>query len=113
MRSFVCCVAAVGVGLSVAIPLHAHSPAFTNSLLTGTYFYLLTGDLITGPQAAPYAELGKLVSDGQGNVSGHSTASVNGAFSNYSFSGSYAVQGTCRGSMTLTVNSSATTAFTF
>jgi hypothetical protein len=83
----------------------------TNSVLTGTYFYLLGGNV--GTQAAPYAELGKLVSDGQGHFSGQSTASVNGAFSTYSLSGTYTVQGNCRGSMTLTVNSSGTSTFAF
>jgi len=81
--------------------------------LTGTYFYLLSGDQIVGSQVLPYAELGKLVSDGQGNVSGHSTAGVNGAFGNYSLTGTYAVQGNCTGSMTLTVNSSATSTLAF
>jgi len=95
------------------ISLHAQSPACNNSLLTGTYFYLLTGAIATGAQPAPYVELGKLISDGQGNVSGHSTASINGAFSTYSLSGTYAVQGNCTGSMALTVNSSATSTFAF
>jgi hypothetical protein len=85
----------------------------TNSVLTGTYFYLLDGSLISGSQAVPYAELGKLVADGQGNVTGQSEASVNGTLGAYSLSGTYTVQANCTGSMTLTVNSSGTALFDF
>jgi hypothetical protein len=108
MRSFSCCIAAIGVLCSVAVPLHAQC---SNSLVTGTYFYLLSGTVISGTQ--PYTELGKLVSDGQGHVSGQSTASFNGVLGTYTLSGVYAVQGNCRGSMTLTVNGSSATTFTF
>jgi streptogramin lyase len=78
----------------------------TNATLKGSYFYLLSGFIVSGNQALPYAELGKLVADGQGGVSGQSTASVNGVFGTYSLTGTYAVQGSCSGTITLTVNSS-------
>jgi len=85
----------------------------SNSVLTGTYFYLLGGSLTSGNQASPYAELGLLVADGQGHVSGQSEASTNGTLGTYSLSGTYAVQGNCRGTMALTVNSSFTSLFNF
>ena len=41
----------------------------TNSTLSGIYYYLLSGDLLSGSQVYPYVELGKLVADGQGGIS--------------------------------------------
>jgi len=110
MRSFSCFIAAIGVFCSVAAPLHAQC---SNSLLTGTYFYLISGSLVSGNQVAPYAELGILVADGQGNATGQSRASVNGTLGTYSLSAAYSVQANCRGNMTLTVNSSVTELFDF
>src|ERR1019366_4293954 len=110
MRSFFCCIAAIGVLCSVAVPLHAQC---SNSLLTGTYFYLISGSLVSGNTALPYAELGVLVADGQGHATGQSRASINGTLGTYSLSAAYTVQANCRGNMTLTVNSSVTEPFDF
>jgi len=85
----------------------------TNAILNGTYFYLLAGSIASGSQFSPYAELGKLVTDGNGGVAGQSAASVNGVLGTYSFTGTYSVQGTCAGSITLTVNSQSTGTLTF
>ena len=92
------------------ISLQAQSSPCSNSLLIGSYFYLLNGSLLPG---GPYAELGLLIADGQGHVSGQSKASTNGALGTYSLSGTYAIQGNCRGTMALTVNSSGITLFNF
>lgn len=92
------------------ISAKAQSPACTNSLLTGSYFYLLKGTLLPG---GPDAELGLLVADGQGHVSGQSKAMTNGTLGIYSFNGTYAVQGNCRGTMALSVNSSFISLFNF
>ena len=54
-----------------------------NSSLSGIYYYLLTGDLLSGKQVYPYVELGKLVADGNGGVSGNSHASIVGSISAY------------------------------
>jgi hypothetical protein len=83
----------------------------TNSSLNGTYFYLLTGEVTSG--FSPYAELGKLVLDGQGGVSGQSKASIGGVLRSSSLPGSYAVMGNCIGTMNLSVNSQAGIAFDF
>lgn len=48
----------------------------TDSTLSGIYYYLLSGDLLSGNQVYPYVELGKLVADGKGSVAGNSHASV-------------------------------------
>lgn len=85
----------------------------TNSTLNGVYYYLLTGDLLSGNLVYPYAELGKLVADGQGNVSGSSHASIGGSISAYTLSGTYSVQSSCTGSMSLSVNSQAASSLAF
>jgi uncharacterized protein (TIGR03437 family) len=80
-----------------------------NAILSGTYFYLINGSIAEGNQVLPYAELGRLVVDGKGDVSVQYTASIGGAFNSASGSGSYSVQGTCAGSLSLTVNSQSET----
>lgn len=80
----------------------------TNSTLSGIYHYLLSGDLLSGNQVYPYVELGKLVADGQGGLSGNSHASTGGSISAYTLSGTYSVQSSCTGSMALSVNSQPT-----
>src|ERR1035441_4830339 len=84
-----------------------------NSTLSGVYYYLLSGDLLSGNQVYPYVELGKLIADGKGGVSGNSHASVGGSISGYTLAGSYSVQSICTGSMTLSVNSQPSSSLTF
>lgn len=83
------------------------------SIVNGTYFYVLGGSLLSNGEAAAYAELGKLVANGSGGVSGQSVASVNGQQTVYSLSGSYSIQANCTGTITLNVNSQFTTTLTF
>jgi hypothetical protein len=85
----------------------------STGMVKGTYFYLLAGTVVSGGQGVPYTELGELVADGSGRVSGESFASVNGQPGTYSLSGTYSVQSTCTGTITLTVNSQATAKLTF
>jgi uncharacterized protein (TIGR03437 family) len=84
-----------------------------NSTLNGTYYYLLSGDVLSGNQIDPYVELGKLVADGQGRLSGNSHASIGGNISAYTLAGTYSVQSTCTGSMSLSVNSQPPSSVTF
>ncbi len=97
--------------------LHAQTQigggACSNSVLSGTYFYLITGSVASGNQVLPYAELGKLATDGNGGASGQSKASVNGLLSTYTLAGSYSVQPDCSGTITLTVNSQSTSVLSF
>ena len=85
----------------------------TNSTLSGIYYYFLSGDLLSGNAVYPYVELGKLVADGQGGVSGNSHASIGGSISAYALSGTYSVQSSCTGTMTLSVNSQPPSSPTF
>ena len=50
----------------------------TNATVSGTYFYVPNGSILSGGQVVPYAELGRIVADGQGGVSGQSFGSLNG-----------------------------------
>ena len=74
----------------------------STSMVSGTYFYLVGGEVASSGGGAIYAELGKLVADGSGNVSGQSYASVGGQQTTYSLSGTYTVQANCAGTITVT-----------
>ena len=77
---------------SCILSLQAQSQtSCSNASLNGTYFYVLSGTVAAGGGAATYAELGKLVADGNGGISGQSTASIGGTLAAFSLSGSYAV----------------------
>lgn len=85
----------------------------TTSMLNGTYFYLLTGTVSSGGSSVPYAELGQLVVNGSGGLSGSSSSNLNGLVKTNSLTGSYSVQANCSGSMTITLNSQTADALTF
>jgi uncharacterized protein (TIGR03437 family) len=80
--------------------------------LSGTYFYLTGGDVFSGGQAYPYAELGKIEFDGSGKASLQASLSVNGVQATASGAGTYLVQGTCAGSLS-TTSSQGTSTVTF
>jgi uncharacterized protein (TIGR03437 family) len=111
-RCICCCMALLAVS-----PLNAQPQigggTCTNGSFTGIYHYILQGDLVSGGLIYPYAELGKLVSDGQGRVTGSSHASVSGAISASTITGTYSVQANCTGSMTLSVNAQSPSSLTF
>lgn len=85
----------------------------TTSMVNGSYFYILAGTVSSGGADVPYAELGELVAEGSGNVSGQSFTNVNGHAETYTLTGTYSVQANCTGSITLRVNSQLTNALTF
>jgi uncharacterized protein (TIGR03437 family) len=103
--------------LSICIPLYSQSQigagTCTNATITGTYYYVVGGDVASGGGFYPYAEMGKLVADGQGNVSGRSQASVGGSLTSYILAGTYSVQTNCAGTLTLTANSTPSAPVTF
>ena len=85
----------------------------TASMLNGTYFYLLTGTVSTGGPSVPYAELGQLLANGSGGLSGNSSSNLNGLPKTNSLTGSYTMQFNCSGSITITINSQTSEALTF
>ena len=98
--------------LSAANTAQIGGGSCSTSMVSGTYFYVLAGTVVSGGQGVPYAALGELVADGSGNISGKSFGSVNGQPGTYSLSGTYSVQGSCTGTISLT-DSQGTTALTF
>ncbi|HEX5229604.1 MAG TPA: IPT/TIG domain-containing protein [Bryobacteraceae bacterium] len=82
------------------------------AILNGTYYYLLTGTMGTAGGGIPYAELGQLVANGNGGLSGSSSSNLNGPTKANLLTGSYTLQANCSGSMTLKINSQTTTALT-
>jgi uncharacterized protein (TIGR03437 family) len=85
----------------------------STSTVKGTYYYILAGTVSSGGQTEPYAELGQLVADGSGGVSGKSFTNLNGHAETYPLTGTYSVQSNCTGSMTLRMNSQLSAAVTF
>jgi len=80
----------------------------------GTHYFLITG---TGPNTAktqlvPYAQLGKLVADGKGHLTGSATESANGLILQLSLAGTYTVSADCSGTQSLTVTPSTGSVFT-
>jgi uncharacterized protein (TIGR03437 family) len=84
----------------------------STSMVNGTYFYMLTGTVSSRGESVPYLELGDLVANGSGSVSGESNTNLNGLKNTNSLAGTYSVQSNCTGSITLTVNSQTITALT-
>jgi hypothetical protein len=63
----------------------------------GAFGYTFTG--LTGFNALPFASVGRLVADGQGNLSGAETDSSNGDIFQRTYSGTYKVNPDCTGSV--------------
>jgi hypothetical protein len=91
------------------VPLQAQTPACTNAVFKGTYYFLVNGSIIPGNQALPYGSLGKAVADGQGGISGSAVTTVNGVSSVFTITGTYSIGQNCTGTTTLTATSSTTT----
>src|SRR5262245_46474393 len=68
----------------------------TDASFQGAFGYTFTG--LAGVNALPFASVGRLVADGQGNVSGAETQSDNGRISRRNYSGTYTVNADCTGS---------------
>src|SRR5262249_44993915 len=70
--------------------------ACTTASFQGTFGYSFTG--LTGFNALPFAGVGRLLADGQGNVSGVETDSSNGEIFQRTYTGTYQVNADCTGS---------------
>ena len=69
----------------------------SNANYSGTYFYLLTGAISASGSAVPYAQLGKVNADGNGNLAGTVTQNANGVISAFPFTQTYTVNPDCSG----------------
>jgi hypothetical protein len=68
----------------------------TNANFQGAFGYTFTG--LTGFNALPFASVGRLVADGQGNLAGAETDSSNGKIFQRTYAGTYNVNSDCTGS---------------
>jgi hypothetical protein len=80
----------------------------TNGSLNGTLFYTLAGSIKSGTATVSYSELGKVIADGNGGISGQTTTSIAGVLLTLPVSGSYSVQANCSGTATLTTSAKST-----
>lgn len=99
---------------SMTIKLHANPQVCTAAILRGGYGAGTTGLInsssnpndITIGTFVPFAEAVHFVFDGQGNVSGSSTADYGGSIFPVTFTGTYTVKPDCTGSLTADAGSS-------
>jgi uncharacterized protein (TIGR03437 family) len=92
------------LGASSSVPQIGGGNCST-SMVTGTYYYSLAGTVSSRGADVPYAELGELVANGSGGMSGNTSVNLDGQTNTYSLAGTYVVQSNCTGSITLAVNS--------
>ncbi len=108
MTSIRSLIAAFALLLSI-VPLDAQTPACTDAVFKGTYYFLLNGSLIPGSLPVPYGSLGKAIADGQGGISGSAVTTVNGTSGNFTLTGTYSIAQNCTGTASLTATSATTT----
>ena len=80
----------------VTAPKVRAQDACTTASCQGAFGYTFTG--LTGFNALAFAAVGRLLADGQGNVSGVETDSSNGEIFQRSYTGTYQVNADCTGS---------------
>jgi uncharacterized protein (TIGR03437 family) len=87
----------------LSVPAEGSTPQIgggtcSNLTLSGTYYYLVNGDVLSNGQRVSAALLGKFVADGVGHITGSTIASVNGKQSTgASFTDRFSVQSNCSG----------------
>ncbi len=87
--------------LAFLFSLQAHAQC-SNASFNGTFFSSFGGSVVVGTTNQAHQDLGKIVADGNGNLSGSGIASVAGTLNTFPATGSYTVKANCSGSGTLT-----------
>ena len=82
----------------ISIPKVQAQDSCTIASFQGAFGYTFTG--LTGFNALPFAAVGRLVADGQGNLAGAETDSSNGNIFQRTYTGTYKVNADCTGSET-------------
>ena len=83
--------------LVLGIAGNLHAQECTNASYKGDFGFTATGTILG---LGPVAFVGRYTTDGEGNIVGTQTASLNGAIVRDGFSGTYAVNSDCTGSST-------------
>jgi hypothetical protein len=90
--------AATGAG---ALSLTPSPHKCSNATLNGTYIFQLAGSVQSGNAFMPYAQSGRFVADGAGNITVLDSGNLGGqAFSGRAYPISYALDGNCGGALT-------------
>ena len=80
----------------VSMPKAQAQNSCTSANFQGAFGYTFTG--LTGVNALPFAAVGRLTADGQGNLAGVETDSSNGKIFQRTYTGTYKVNSDCTGS---------------
>ena len=80
----------------ISMPKVQAQDSCTIATFQGAFGYTFTG--LTGFNALPFASVGRLVADGQGNLAGAETDSSNGDIFPRTYTGTYKVNSDCTGS---------------
>jgi hypothetical protein len=70
----------------------------TNANYEGSFGYIGTGTIVSGPNADPVAFVGRLTADGKGTFIGRDTISINGQIMPRTYTATYEVNEDCTGS---------------
>jgi hypothetical protein len=96
--------AAMTLALAIAPTVQASDKGCSNETLRGSYAQTGSG-VITAPpdQAGPFANVGTLIFDGNGGVTGALVVSSNGSSSPVTETGTYTVNSDCTGTYTVQI----------
>ncbi|HTS48382.1 MAG TPA: hypothetical protein VMH05_10590 [Bryobacteraceae bacterium] len=96
--------ALTALALGIAPTAKAQDKGCSNYTLRGTYSQIGTG-VITAPpdMAGPFVNVGTLVFDGNGGVTGGLVVSVNGSSAKVTETGTYSVNSDCTGTYTVQI----------
>jgi len=94
----------IALALGISSPAKASDKGCSNATLRGTYAQTGSG-VITAPpdQAGPFANVGTLVFDGLGGLTGALVVSSNGSSSPATETGTYTVNSDCTGTYTVQI----------
>jgi len=102
MKSNTSRIALMFVAFAVSSVANAQAQPCSNGTFNGNFGFTNTGTIVG---VGDFAAVGRLSADGQGNLGGSITRSVNGVIARLTFTGTYAVNVDCTGSATLTFSS--------
>jgi len=94
------CYAVAALAVSVAIPAIQAAPSCTNGDFAGVYGMQAPGTILSAPGfpagfLGPFNRVGRVASDGKGNISVTNTASYNGNIIVESYTGTYSIAADC------------------
>jgi len=94
----------IALALGISSPAKASDKGCSNATLRGTYAQTGSG-VITAPpdQAGPFANVGTLVFDGNGGLTGALVVSSNGTSAQSAETGTYTVNSDCTGTYTVQI----------